>query len=127
MNGELLTPTVVAKMLGITRVTVIRWQELGIMPKAILMQGNYRFRKTEVENWIAKGCPSAFKPKPVKEKFVNEDGEIVENVGYYSPANFDNIKINNVNPFKDPPLDHPTGTGKTELPPDSINPRKGVK
>jgi hypothetical protein len=127
MNGELLTPTTVAGMLGINRVTVIRWQELKIMPSAILINGKYRFRKTEIENWIAKGCPNAFKPKPVKEKFVNEDGEIVENVGYYSPASFENSKINNVNPFQNPPLDHPTGSGKVELPPDSVNPFKGVK
>jgi excisionase family DNA binding protein len=55
---ELLKSTEVAQMLSIGTRTLWRWSRSGKMPRPIrIADGTVRFRRTEILEWIAAGCP----------------------------------------------------------------------
>lgn len=62
MPGEEQTPLLiraadVAKMVRVSVKTVRRWECDGLMPAAIRIGRALNWRGTEIEAWIAAGCP----------------------------------------------------------------------
>jgi excisionase family DNA binding protein len=55
---ELLKSAEVAQMLSIGTRTLWRWSRSGKMPRPIrIADGTVRFRRAEIQDWIAAGCP----------------------------------------------------------------------
>lgn len=54
---ELLTRKEVARTLGISARHVMRLAALGRMPKPVRLRRLTRWRKTQLQAWLAKGCP----------------------------------------------------------------------
>ena len=59
--SELMTTTEVAKLISAGERTVWRWSRSGVMPAPLKLspgrQGAVRFRRAEIMQWIADGCP----------------------------------------------------------------------
>ena len=48
-----------ARLCGVSRATWYSWQASGAIPAAILRRGRIvRWRRSEIESWIAAGCPA---------------------------------------------------------------------
>lgn len=56
--GELVTAKEVARLLRVSLRTVWRMRSGGCLPEEIRMGRGIRWRKEELADWIAKGCPS---------------------------------------------------------------------
>lgn len=54
---ELLTTAQVAKMLEAGERSVWRWSRSGVMPAPVRVGNAVRFRRWEIAEWIAAGCP----------------------------------------------------------------------
>lgn len=58
---ELLTTAEVAELCGLGARTVWRWAHSGRMPAPLKLgdgrQGAVRFRRRDLEEWVARGCP----------------------------------------------------------------------
>jgi len=54
---ELLTAKDVAELLDIGRSTLYRLKSSGKVPRPVKIGGNVRWRRAEIEAWIADGCP----------------------------------------------------------------------
>ena len=54
---ELLTTRQVAKLLGAGQRSVWRWSHSGRMPAPVRVGNAVRYRRGEIERWIADGCP----------------------------------------------------------------------
>ena len=48
-----------AGLLGLSRGTISRWLAEGALPKPIELNGMRVWRRVEVEDWLAAGCPLA--------------------------------------------------------------------
>jgi predicted DNA-binding transcriptional regulator AlpA len=46
----------VAVMLGVSIKTVSNWYLAGILPQAVRLPGPRRWRRRDIEEWIAAGC-----------------------------------------------------------------------
>ena len=57
VEPELLPTAEVAKMLGVGERSVWRWSRSGAMPAPVRIGNAVRFRRREIEEWIANGCP----------------------------------------------------------------------
>jgi excisionase family DNA binding protein len=55
--AELLTTAEVAEMLGAGQRSVWRWAHSGVMPAPVRIGAAVRFRRDEILDWIAEGCP----------------------------------------------------------------------
>lgn len=57
---ELMTPAEVAQAFKVDPKTVTRWAKAGKLPAAIrTIGGHRRFRRSDIEVWLAKGAPEA--------------------------------------------------------------------
>jgi len=54
---ELLTTNEVARLLGCGARSVWRWSRSGRMPAPVRIGNTVRYRRREIEDWIANGCP----------------------------------------------------------------------
>lgn len=57
INAELLKIREVARMTSLGRSTIRKHEAMGLFPKHIKINGALRWRRQEVESWIANGCP----------------------------------------------------------------------
>jgi excisionase family DNA binding protein len=48
-----------ADVLGLSRGTIRKWLAQGVIPKPVEIDGNRRWRRHEIEDWLAAGCPPA--------------------------------------------------------------------
>ena len=55
--AELLTTQQVAELLKAGQRSVWRWSRSGRMPPPVRIANSVRFRRREIEEWIANGCP----------------------------------------------------------------------
>ena len=53
----LLTTAEAAKLLAVANRTLWRWSRSGLAPSPVTVGGAVRFRRTELLEWIAAGCP----------------------------------------------------------------------
>ena len=58
----LLTADAVAKLLCVSRLTVFRWRSAGRLPLPVKIGRVVRWRRSEIETWIAQGCPNSRGP-----------------------------------------------------------------
>lgn len=58
-QDELLTVGEVAKRLRIGQRTVYRWADRGRIPRPLKLGALVRWRQSEIEEWIAAGCPAS--------------------------------------------------------------------
>lgn len=55
----LLDATTAAGLCGVSRRTWFSWQSCGAIPAAVLRRGRVvRWRREEIEAWVAAGCPA---------------------------------------------------------------------
>ena len=54
---ELLTTKQAAELLACGKRTLTRWVEEGAAPAPVKIRGSVRFRRAELQAWIADGCP----------------------------------------------------------------------
>ena len=54
-----LRPAQLAGVLGLDRGTIYRWARLGALPPPIELKGMRIWRRKEIEDWLAAGCPPA--------------------------------------------------------------------
>ena len=54
---ELLKIREVAKLCNLGRSTIRKHEAMGLFPKHIKINGALRWRRQDVEDWIAAGCP----------------------------------------------------------------------
>lgn len=57
VTRELLTAREVARMIGAGERSVWRWSQSGRMPRPVRIGAAVRFRRADIEQWIAAGCP----------------------------------------------------------------------
>lgn len=57
---RLLNVTEVAEALGCTTRTVRRWAAEGRMPSPLRIGRTVRWRQSDLESWIANGCPNCW-------------------------------------------------------------------
>jgi len=55
----LLTADEVAQLLGVSTRTLWRLCSAGRCPPPLRIGGNTRWRRAEVEHWVAEGCPQS--------------------------------------------------------------------
>lgn len=55
---ELIPIKEVARMCGISERHTNRLRDRGLMPRPVRLGGSIRWRRTEIEKWIADGCPA---------------------------------------------------------------------
>ena len=53
----LLTIKEVAKLVNFSTRKIQRWKSMGWFPKPIEIGGNVRWRRVDIERWVADGCP----------------------------------------------------------------------
>lgn len=58
LNPMLLRADEAAKLLGLGTRTLWRHANSGLAPPPVRIGGSVRFRKAELEAWVAAGCPS---------------------------------------------------------------------
>ena len=54
----LLSAAELARLLGVSRSTVWTWHSSGKIPLPVRIGGTTRWRRREIEAWIATGCPA---------------------------------------------------------------------
>lgn len=54
----LLTVDETARLLAVRPRTIWRWLSRSRIPEPVRPGGSTRWRRTDIEAWIAKGCPS---------------------------------------------------------------------
>ena len=52
----------VARLLNVSRLTVFRWRSAGRLPLPVKIGRVVRWRRSEIETWIAQGCPNSRGP-----------------------------------------------------------------
>lgn len=58
-DPELLTAIETAAMLGIGKETFRQWRQMGVVPEPVTtLPGDDRWRRREIMDWIASGCPN---------------------------------------------------------------------
>lgn len=55
----LVTAEEVARMLNVSVRSIWRMRSAGHVPKPIRMGGNIRWRRIDIEEWVAAGCPTS--------------------------------------------------------------------
>ena len=55
---KLITVEVVAEMLSLNKRSIWRYRNEGLMPQQIRVGGTVRWRLSDIEKWIALGCPN---------------------------------------------------------------------
>lgn len=58
-EAALLRPTDFARLLAVSLRTLWRLRSAGRLPSPIRLGGSIRWSRTEVEAWIAAGCPAS--------------------------------------------------------------------
>lgn len=53
----LLTVDELSELLKVSKRTIWRMRSSGQIPKPVRIGGGVRWRQSEIENWIKKGCP----------------------------------------------------------------------
>jgi len=53
MNDEFFTPETLAAWLGMPRRTIYSWRARGLGPKGHVLGKHLRFRRRDVEEWLA--------------------------------------------------------------------------
>jgi excisionase family DNA binding protein len=53
----LLTIAKVQEVCGVSRRTVYRWVADGLMPPPVRIGGSLRWRVSQLEIWVQRGCP----------------------------------------------------------------------
>ena len=73
-KSELMSTAEVARMLEAGQRSVWRWSRSGVMPEPLYIAGAVRFRRSEILQWIGKGCPkcSETDTQPRQEKLIKE-------------------------------------------------------
>lgn len=56
IKAELLKNREVAQVTGLGKSTVRKYEASGLFPRHVKINGARRWRRQEVENWIASGC-----------------------------------------------------------------------
>ena len=65
---ELISRTTAAAILGVTPRTLLRWHDKNFGPKREeVSQGRYRYRKTEVEAWVAEHGQGSHRPRSMSK------------------------------------------------------------
>lgn len=60
-NPRLLTVKEVAAMCGVSGSHIYRMTDRGAMPKPVKLGSASRYRRDEINHWIASGCPNLSK------------------------------------------------------------------
>jgi len=63
-GNQLLSGEQIAKMLNVHSKTIYRWMEKGEFPQAVRFGHQYRWRATEVDQWIAEKWKGGTNDKP---------------------------------------------------------------
>lgn len=58
-GDELLAAAAVAKLLGCSQRQVYRLTAAGLMPRSVRLGTMCRWRRAEIQRWIAAGCPAS--------------------------------------------------------------------
>ena len=53
----------VAELLAVSRLTIFRWRAAGRLPPPLKIGRVVRWRRLEIETWLAAGCPTC-RPAP---------------------------------------------------------------
>ena len=61
---ELFNIVQVAKALGTTWLTIREWADLGAMPRPVFVAGFARWRRSDLDQWQAAGCPQGQEASP---------------------------------------------------------------
>jgi excisionase family DNA binding protein len=59
----LLTADQAAHLLGVSTRTLWRLHSAGQLPRSVKIGGSTRWRREEIERWIAEGCPAPTSPE----------------------------------------------------------------
>lgn len=70
MTCELLNAVQLAELLNISERTLYRLKSRGSLPTPILLGGSVRWRRAEILEWVACGCPP---PSSVPSSLPGED------------------------------------------------------
>ncbi|MBI3837842.1 MAG: helix-turn-helix domain-containing protein [Planctomycetia bacterium] len=70
----LLSVELVAKLLGVSKRTIHRWNSSQMIPRAVGLAGTTRWRRDEIEAWLLAGCPS-------RERWEREAKRNLRNTG----------------------------------------------
>ncbi len=62
----LLKDSDVAERLAVSRRQVWKLRASGRLPEPIRMGGNVRWRESDIDQWVAEGCPANWTPTPGK-------------------------------------------------------------
>ena len=54
----LMTANDLAHMLAVSRLTIWRWRSAGRLPPPLRIGRVVRWKRSEIETWLAAGCPS---------------------------------------------------------------------
>ena len=58
-----------ADLCGTSVRSVYRWVEKGVLPKPVRVNGNSRWRRTTINEWVALGCPRrTSRPRRLRSK-----------------------------------------------------------
>lgn len=57
MNNQLLTAKAVGEMLSLSKRTIFRLDCSGKIPAPVRINFSVRWRQSDIENWVACGCP----------------------------------------------------------------------
>ncbi len=74
IRTELLTTREAAKLLGIGERTLWRHSRSGAAPAPVAIGGAVRYRRTEILDWIAAGCPPVKALTPTLSQRAREKG-----------------------------------------------------
>ncbi|NMC21743.1 MAG: helix-turn-helix domain-containing protein [Thermogutta sp.] len=69
VQPELMPVDDVARLLSVSRRTVWRMRDSGHLPAPVRLGGAIRWRRGDIENWIASGCP------PVRTAKAKAEGD----------------------------------------------------
>lgn len=69
MSDQLLTKADLCNILGVSKNTLARYRAKGMLPPEIVFNfQNIRWRKSDIDEWIAMGCPSEKKFMAAKKE-----------------------------------------------------------
>lgn len=65
--GELLTAKTLAEILSTSVRSIWRYRSSGLLPEPVTIAGAIRWRRSDIEKWIAMGCPNQQESKERKD------------------------------------------------------------
>jgi excisionase family DNA binding protein len=68
ITKALFTTSETADFLGIHKNTLYEWTRQNILPKPAIINGRWRFKISDIRQWVASGCPNLENYNPEGKK-----------------------------------------------------------